>query len=78
MISIIITAYKEADGVERSIKRFNKQVGVNEEYEILVVAPDKETEDICKKFNNVRYIKDPGKGKPMALNIVIKIGREHV
>jgi cellulose synthase/poly-beta-1,6-N-acetylglucosamine synthase-like glycosyltransferase len=72
MISVIITAFKEAESVKKSIQRFKSQIGVEEPYEILVVAPDKETEDVCKSFEGVRYIKDPGVGKPTALNIVVK------
>lgn len=72
MISVIITAFKEAESVKKSIQRFKSQIGVEEPYEILVVAPDKETEDVCSSFEVVRYIKDPGVGKPTALNIAVK------
>lgn len=67
MISIIITSYKEPKTVGRSIKSFQKQQ-IKEKYEIIVVAPDKETLDVAKKYK-VKCFQDPGKGKPTALNL---------
>jgi len=70
MISIIITAFKEVESVYRAILKFRPQLHIGDE--ILVVAPDKETEEVCKSIKGVRYIKDPGVGKPAALNIAFR------
>lgn len=74
MISIIITAYKEARTIGRAIDSVLKNKIKN--FEILAVCPDKETADVImrysKKYKQVRHIKDPGKGKPFALNLVFK------
>ncbi len=68
MISILITSFKEEKTIAKAINSFKKQKG---EYEIIVAAPDNETLKQAKKLN-VKTIKDPGKGKPHALNILIK------
>lgn len=70
MISIIITAYKEPKTIGKCITSFLEQ-NIKEKYEIFVVAPDKETLDAAKKYK-VKIIKDPGRGKPIALNIAFK------
>ena len=74
MISLIITAYKEPRTIERAIEEIaSGNVGKNE---IIVAAPDKETLDAAmklkKKYPQLRTIKDNGKGKPAALNLVVK------
>jgi cellulose synthase/poly-beta-1,6-N-acetylglucosamine synthase-like glycosyltransferase len=73
MISIIITSYKEEKTIGKSIEQILKnKMG---DYEILVVAPDEKTLLVAKSYRNnnknIRLIKDPGKGKPAALNIAI-------
>jgi len=77
MISIIITSFKEPKTIGRAIEAFLEQKLKN--YELIVVAPDNETLNVAKKYaiNNkeVKWIKDPGKGKPVALNTVMKKAR---
>ena len=68
-LSIIITSWKEPMTIGRAIDSFLKQ-NLNY-YEIIVIAPDKETIDVAKRYN-VKIIKDPQKGKPTALNIAFK------
>ncbi|MFA5175682.1 MAG: glycosyltransferase [Candidatus Nanoarchaeia archaeon] len=70
MISIIITGYKEPKTIGRAIEAFQKQK-IKEKYEIWVVAPDKETLNVAKKYK-VNILQDPGKGKPTALNLVFE------
>ena len=66
MISIIITSYKESKTIGRAIECFiNQNI---KDYELIVIAPDKETLDAAKKYK-VKIIKDKGKGKPAALNL---------
>jgi cellulose synthase/poly-beta-1,6-N-acetylglucosamine synthase-like glycosyltransferase len=70
MISIIITAFKEPQ-VGRAIESFLNQ-NIKEKYEIIVSAPDKETQEIVKKYKKAKLFKDPGKGKALALNLLFK------
>lgn len=71
MISIIITAFKEPETIGRAIESFLKQ-SIQEKYELIVSAPDKETLDVAKKYKKVKLFKDPGKGKSLALNMLLK------
>ena len=70
MISILITAYREEKTIGKCIESF-KQQNIKEKYEIIVIAPDKETLDEAKK-HRVQTLKDPKKGKPVALNLAFK------
>jgi cellulose synthase/poly-beta-1,6-N-acetylglucosamine synthase-like glycosyltransferase len=72
MISILITAYKEANSIGKAIERF---LGEDlEEFEIIVAAPDKETLDVVKKYSEkdkrIIGVEDEGAGKPAALNLL--------
>ena len=71
MISIIITAYKEEKTIGKAIQSIldNK---IKERYEIIVLAPDNGTLEVARGFldHRVKTLKDPGKGKPAALNMV--------
>jgi len=75
MISIILTAYKEPKTIGRAIEAIlnNK---IKEKFEILVLAPDKETLEeagkYAKKHKQIKLIKDEGRGKPAALNLAFK------
>ena len=75
MISIIITSFKEPKTIGKAIESFVNQ-GIKEKYEILVLAPDKETlaeaNKLRKKSAKLKTIQDPGKGKPSALNLAFK------
>jgi cellulose synthase/poly-beta-1,6-N-acetylglucosamine synthase-like glycosyltransferase len=73
MISLIITSFKEPNlkfAIDAVLK--NK---IKEKHEIIIVAPDKEAENLVKSYKNknIKYFKDPGKGKSLALNQVFKI-----
>jgi len=74
MISVIITAYKEPKTIGKAIEAFLPQISKKDE--ILVACPDKETKQVIdkysKKYRQVKYVKDPGQGKPVALNILFK------
>ncbi len=71
MISIIITTYKEPKTIGKAIESFLRQD--IKDIEILVVAPDKETLDVAKKYEKVKIIKEPVKaGKSAAINMAIK------
>lgn len=70
MISIIITSYNEPKTIGKAIKSFLNQ-NIKEEYEIIVSAPDKKTQEVAKKYKKVKLFKDPGKGKSLALNLLL-------
>lgn len=78
MISIIITAYKEEKTIGRAIESI-LQNKLQNDYEILVLAPDEKTLEVAKKyskkFRRVKVIKDKGEGKPSALNQIFKIAK---
>jgi cellulose synthase/poly-beta-1,6-N-acetylglucosamine synthase-like glycosyltransferase len=78
MISIVITAYKEAATIGKAIESIVNQK-INDKYELIVSAPDKETLDVArnysKKYKQIKLIQDKGKGKPAALNLVFSKAR---
>lgn len=71
--SIIITTRNEPKQVLECMASIYESLdGYDEnDYEILVVAPDDETRAACE-FLYCRYIKDEGKGKIAALNLGLK------
>lgn len=76
-ISIIITAYKEERTISKAIaKALDASKGLNKE--ILVLAPDEGTIREARSWEstrpeiNLRVIRDPGRGKPAALNLAFK------
>ncbi len=75
MISIIITSFKEPLTIGKAIDSFLNQ-SIKEKYEIIVSCPDKETADVVKeyskKYKQIKHFQDPGKGKLLALNILLK------
>lgn len=77
MISVIITAYKEAKTIGKAIGAILNQKPVN--YEVIISAPDKETLDVARKYaktnKKIKIIKDGGNGKPAALNMAFKKAR---
>ena len=74
MISVIITTKKEPQTLPRAIKVILDEIGnlSENEYEVLVVGPDKETKEIVAQFPEVKFIQDKGIGKPAALNLALR------
>ena len=74
MISIIITAFKEPKTIGKCIEAIINQ-DIKEDYELILSAPDKETQDIAKTYQkqnkNLEIFQDPGKGKSFALNLLL-------
>ena len=71
-ITILITAFKEPNinkAIEAALNQETKY-----KYELIISAPDKETLDAAerysKKHDNLKIMKDPGKGKSFALNLI--------
>ncbi len=81
MISIIITTLKEFKTLPQAIKAILDQ-SIKQDYEILVIGPDQETEKIVKEFaqinSKIEYLQDQGKGKPAALNLGFKKARGEI
>ncbi len=70
-LSILITAFKEEKTIGKAIDSFLNQ-DIKEDYELIVMAPDKETLNESKKYllktKKLKLVKDPGKGKSYAIN----------
>ncbi len=75
MISIVITSFKEPELVKTAIGAVLRNK-IKDKYELIVASPDKETESAVKQYSkknkNVKYFRDPGKGKSFALNLLFK------
>ena len=67
MISIVITSFNEPNTIGKAIESFTNNK-IKEKYELIVSAPDKETQEVVKKYKKAKLFKDPGKGKTFALN----------
>ena len=87
MISVLIAAYKEPRTISKAVDSFLKQLKQLQKenklkWEILLIAPDKETLDVMKsyskKYKNIKTFKDPRKGKPVALNILFKKAKGNI
>jgi len=69
-LSVIITAFREAETVGEAIEAFLGQLPA--EAELIVVCPDPETTAIVDSYAvqtpAVRHVADPQQGKPTALN----------
>ena len=69
--TILITSFKEPN-ISKAIEAALAQ-DTKENYDIVVSAPDTKTEHLVKNLSktnkNLRFLKDPGKGKSFALNL---------
>ncbi|MAG78967.1 hypothetical protein CMI40_01175 [Candidatus Pacearchaeota archaeon] len=74
MISIIITSFNEQYTIGKAIESFLQQ-DIKEKYELIISAPDKETQDVVrkyqKKYKQIKLFIDKGKGKSYALNLLL-------
>ena len=71
-ISIIITSFNEP-GINKAIESVVTQK-IPYKHEVIVAAPDEKTKNVVakykKKYPELRFFKDPGKGKAYALNLL--------
>jgi cellulose synthase/poly-beta-1,6-N-acetylglucosamine synthase-like glycosyltransferase len=72
--TIVISSFKEpslSKAVEKAISQ-----KTDFPYDILVVSPDKNAEELVKRykksFKAINFLKDPGKGKSFGLNLAFK------
>ena len=74
MLSILITAFREAATIGQAIEAFLPQLP--NDAELLVVCPDPGTtsvvDDFAARYPAVQHVADPQKGKPVALNVGLK------
>jgi biofilm PGA synthesis N-glycosyltransferase PgaC len=74
MLTILITAFREATTIGQAIEAFLHQLP--DGAEILVVSPDPETtivvDDYAARYPVVRHVADPQRGKPTALNVGLR------
>jgi cellulose synthase/poly-beta-1,6-N-acetylglucosamine synthase-like glycosyltransferase len=84
MISILLTAWKEEKTIGKAIECLCKKEysGIPDDFELLLVAPDAETENAAMEKvkelgieSKYKYIKDKSEGKPRALNMLFEIAR---
>ena len=78
MITVILTAYREAATIGRAIDAVLPQLSSNDE--LLVVCPDAETTAVvhqyAQQFPQVRHVPEPERrGKPAALNLGLQAAR---
>jgi cellulose synthase/poly-beta-1,6-N-acetylglucosamine synthase-like glycosyltransferase len=80
MISVILTAFREADSVARAMDAVLGQLPPGGE--LLVVCPDPETTAVvdayADRYPEVRHVADPQRGKPAALNYGLNAARGEI
>lgn len=80
MVSILLTAWREEGSIDKVIKCIcdPEYSGISNDYELILGCPDEETYQAA--LNTVKelgiedkfvYVKDPKKGKPLALNMMM-------
>jgi cellulose synthase/poly-beta-1,6-N-acetylglucosamine synthase-like glycosyltransferase len=74
MITICVTTFKEEKTIGKCLESILCQKIEN--YEIIVSCPDEPTINVVKKYiekyDQIKLIRDPCKGKPTALNLIFK------
>lgn len=70
MFTILITTFKEPRTLKKLLDHIFSQE-FKQDFKVLVVAPDEESEKISSYFPKVSFIKDKGEGKPAALNLAV-------
>jgi cellulose synthase/poly-beta-1,6-N-acetylglucosamine synthase-like glycosyltransferase len=76
-ISILITAYREPTTIGRAIEALQPQLdGLTAE--MIVICPDDETADAAAAYRDVTVLRDPGQGKPAALNLGLDKARGQI
>jgi cellulose synthase/poly-beta-1,6-N-acetylglucosamine synthase-like glycosyltransferase len=80
MVSVLITAFKEEKTIAKCINSIANRAysGMPEDFEILLACPDDETFnaasaeiDSLEIHDKFTFLRDPGKGKPTALNMLM-------
>jgi cellulose synthase/poly-beta-1,6-N-acetylglucosamine synthase-like glycosyltransferase len=66
-ISVLVTSYHEPDTLPRALGALHLQLPPDSE--VLVICPDNETAQAAARFEAVQVVRDPGIGKPAAINL---------
>lgn len=67
-VSILVTAFREAKPLSAALEALTSQAqGIDAE--IIVICPDNETAQAATVYDGVVILRDPGRGKPTALNL---------
>jgi poly-beta-1,6-N-acetyl-D-glucosamine synthase len=70
-LSVVITAFREERTIGKAIESVKSQIDLRTD-DLWVVAPDSQTISVAEKFSGVKVFKDPGNGKPTALNLIFE------
>lgn len=65
-VTILVTAYQEAATIGCALEALLPQA---EGAELIVICPDEETAAAARVYPGVEVLRDPGEGKPAALNL---------
>jgi cellulose synthase/poly-beta-1,6-N-acetylglucosamine synthase-like glycosyltransferase len=65
-LSILITSYREPHTIGRALEAILPQASGAE---VIVICPDDETAQAARAYDGVTVLRDPGHGKPAALNM---------
>ena len=72
--TIVISSFKEPNLKKAIDESLNQEGSID--YDLLVIAPDKEAEDLVKYYKKIgkkiNFLRDPGKGKSFGLNLAFK------
>jgi cellulose synthase/poly-beta-1,6-N-acetylglucosamine synthase-like glycosyltransferase len=72
--TIVISSFKEPNLKKAVEEALNQKTEIK--YEILIISPDKEAEDLVKYYKKlgkkIEFLQDPGKGKSFGLNLAFK------
>lgn len=71
-ITVLLTAYREAATIGAALEALRSQSDAATT-EIIVICPDDETAQAALSYSGVRVLRDPGEGKPAALNLGLKV-----
>lgn len=67
-ITVLVTAYREAATVGRALDAILPQLN-DMRAQLLVICPDDATAGAVQPYSEVTVLRDPGRGKPAALNL---------
>jgi cellulose synthase/poly-beta-1,6-N-acetylglucosamine synthase-like glycosyltransferase len=69
-VTVLVTAYREPLTIRVALESILPQIA-GREAEVIVICPDEETAQAAA-YSGVTVLRDPGRGKPVALNMGLK------
>jgi cellulose synthase/poly-beta-1,6-N-acetylglucosamine synthase-like glycosyltransferase len=73
-VSILVTAFREHKTLSAALDALTSQAQ-DIDAEIIVICPDNATAQIAASYDTVTILRDPGLGKPKALNLGLQAAR---